>query len=288
MPHPLYGEIKDLLNREFIKPSKSSYSSPCVVVRKRDGTLHLCIDYRALNQKTIQDHHPLPCVQETLDNLGGNHWFCTLDQGKAYHQGYVSKECQPLSAFITPWGLFQWERIPFGLTKAPAAFQCFMETCLSDLRDTICLPYLDDIIVFSRTFEDHVDNVRQVPRRLHEHGIKLKPSKCSLFKRKVKFLGRLVSADGYCMDPDNMKAATSLADEKPTTVGEVRQLIGLLSYYLQFIPKNFASPLYELLQTSVNATHFSATKVPKKSSKKSMVNSHQAPKSPRKMNISKH
>ena len=138
VPHPLYGEIKhyieDLLNREFIKPSKSSYSSPCVVVRKRDGTLHLCIDYRALNQKTIQDRHPLPRVQEALnnlgdnhlalnqttiqdchplprvqeapDNLGGNYWFSALDPGKAYHQGYVSKECQPLTAFITPWGLF--------------------------------------------------------------------------------------------------------------------------------------------------------------------------------------
>ena len=151
-------------------------------------------------------------MQEALDNLGGNHWFSTLDQRKAYHQGFVSKECQPLTAFITPWGLFQWEQIPFGLTNAPAAFQSIMETYLGDLRDTICLLYLDDIIVFSRTFQDHVDNVRQVLRRLCEYAIKLKPSKCSLFKRKVKFLGQLVSADGYCMDPDNTKAVTSLAD----------------------------------------------------------------------------
>ena len=144
LPHPLYGEIKhyieDLLNREFIKPSKSSYSSPCVVVRKRDGTLRLCIDYRALNQKTIQDCPPLPCVQEAPDNLGGNHWFSTLDQEKAYHQGVVSKECQPLTVFVTLWGLFQCEQIPFGLTNAPAAFQRFMETFLGDLHDTICLP----------------------------------------------------------------------------------------------------------------------------------------------------
>ena len=90
-----------------------------------------------MNQKTIQDHHPLPRVQEALDNLGGNHWFSTLDQGKAYHQGFVSKECQPFTSFTTPWGLFQWEQIPFGLTKAPAAFQGFMETCIADLHDTI-------------------------------------------------------------------------------------------------------------------------------------------------------
>ena len=111
IPRPLYGEVKqyieDMLNRNFIKPSKSPYSSPCVCVRKRDGTLRLCIDYRALNQKTVRDMHPLPRVQEALDSLGGNHWFTTLDQGKAYHQGFVGKESQPATAFVTPWGLFE-------------------------------------------------------------------------------------------------------------------------------------------------------------------------------------
>ena len=270
IPRPLYGEVKqyieDILNRRFIRPSKSPYSSPCVCVRKRDGSLRLCIDYRLLNKKTTQDKHPLPRIQETLDSLGGSHWFTTLDQGKAYHQGFVSEQSQPLTAFVTPWGLFEWERIPFSLTNAPAAFQRYMEQCLSDLRDEICLPYLDDVIIFSKSFEQHVEDVRKVLQRLRENGIKLKASKCSLFKKQVKFLGWIVSGDGYTVDPNNTKAVTSLKDKTPTTVGEVRQLLGLLSYYRRFIPNfsSIASPLYELLtgqnSSSKSNRHVKTTK----------------------------
>ena len=108
---PLYPEVKsyieDLLNRNFIRKSTSPYSSPVVCIRKKDKSLHLCVDYRALNQKTIPDYHPIPRIQEALDSLGGNTWFSVLDQGKAYHQGYMSEASQPLTAFITPWGLYE-------------------------------------------------------------------------------------------------------------------------------------------------------------------------------------
>ena len=154
IPRTMYAEVKqyieDLLNRQFITKSKSPYSSNVVCVRKRDGTMRLCIDYRSLNDKTIDDRYPLPRIQESLDSLGGNSWFSVLDQGKAYHQGFISEDSRHLTAFITPWGLYQWIRVPFGLKNAPAEFQRTMENILGEYHDKIVIPYLDDLIVFSK------------------------------------------------------------------------------------------------------------------------------------------
>ena len=235
IPRPLYPEVKqyieDLLNQNFVKESKSPYSSPVVCVRKKEGSLRLCINYRELNRKTIADRHPIPRVQETLDSLGGNTWFSVLDQGKASHQGFISKKSRAATAFITPWGLYEWVRIPFGLMNAPVNFQRFMERCLGELRDKVAIPYLDDIIVFSRSFKEHVEHLRTVLQILRKHGAKLKPRKCSLFKREVQFLGTVVSGDGYQMDPGCVRAVEKLKEQIPKTVGEVRQLAGILSYY---------------------------------------------------------
>lgn len=251
IPRHLYQEVKthiqDLLNQGWIQKSCSSYSSPVVCVRKKDGGLRLCVDYRLLNGKTLPDRHPIPRIQEILENLGGNSWFTVLDQGKAYHQGFM--RVYPCTAFITPWGLYEWVRIPFGLTNAPAAFQRYMEGCLGGLRDDVCVPYLDDVLVFSSNFDQHIQNVRRVLQRQRECGIKLRPKKCDFFKPEVCYVGRVISAEGYKMNPKEVEAVQALKHETPSTVREVRKLMGFLSYYRTYVQdfSRTAKPLYDLL-----------------------------------------
>ena len=257
---PLYPElkayIKDLLNQGFITKSRSPYSSPCVVVHKKDGSMRLCIDYRELNSKTIADRHPIPKIQDTLDSLAGQKWFATLDQGKAYHQGFVEPTSCQLTAVVMPWGLYEWVRLPMGLKNAPAEWQRFMEYCLADYRDEFCSPYLDDVIIFSKSFGDHVEHVRKVLRCLKEKGIQLKAKKCELFKKEVTYLGRIISEEGHRIDPAGITPLIHLKDWTPKPVGDVRHLVGLLGYYRRYIPdfSRVAKPIYDLLKETLPKT----------------------------------
>lgn len=184
-----------------------------------------------------------------LDSLVGNTWFSVLDQGKAYHQGFVEESSWPLTAFITLWGLYEWVRVPFGLSNAPAEFQRSMEECLRELRDEVRRPYLDDNLVHSKTFEDHLQGNRKVLQCYQNHGVKLTPRKCEVLRNQVWFLGRLVTKDGYMMDPADIAPVQALKERTSKTVGEVRNLLWFLSYYQSYI-KNLsrkATPLYLLL-----------------------------------------
>ena len=255
LPRSLYAEVRnyvnDLLLNGWIQESFSSYASPIVCVRKKDNSLRMCIDYRKLNSKTIPDAQPIPRTQDILDNLYGQEWFTTLDMAKAYHQGYVEEGSRHVTAFSTPWGLYEWLRIPFGLRNAPPSFQRFMFKCLGGLAHTVCEPYLDDVLCYGKTFAEHLRNLRLVLQRLKSYGVKLRADKCNFFKKEVRYLGRLLSADGYRPDPKD-----SIALEKfrsaPKNVGELRRLLGFLGYYRYFV-KGFSQkmkPVYDLLKVN--------------------------------------
>ena len=254
IPRQLYDEVKNhvnnLLANGWVRESKSAYASPMVCVRKKCGGLRLCIDFRRLNRKTIPDRQPIPRIQDILDDLGGNSWFSTLDMSQAYHQGEIEEESRKFTAFSTPWSLLEWVRIPYGITNAPPAFQRFINNCLAGLRDDICMAYLDDILVYSKSFNEHIVNIRKVFRCLGAKGVKLNPKKCVFFKREVKYLGRLISEAGYRPDPENTEALEK-CKEPIETVGELRALLGFLGYYRTYI-KDFSrklKPVYDLLQT---------------------------------------
>lgn len=155
----------------------------------------------------------------------------------------MAKESRPMTAFVTPWGLYEWIRNPYGLMNAPAAFQHCMEECLEDLRDNYCVPYLDDTLLFSKSFEDHVNDVRKVLQHLKRYGIKLKP-------RGVRYLGRIVSAEGSKMDPADIAGIRAPKEKRPSTEGQSRIVLGLLSYYRKYIQdfSKIAGPLCDLLK----------------------------------------
>ena len=245
----LYNYINDLVTNGWVRESVSSYSSPIVCVRKKCGAMRMCVDYRRLNAKTVPDAQPIPRIQHILDTLGGNRWFTTLDMSKAYHQGYIHPDSQHVTAFSTPWALYEWLRIPFGLRNAPPVFQRFMNQMLGGLKGTICEPYLDDVLIYGKTFEEQVENLKKVLQRMRKNGVKLRADKCVFAKKEVRYLGRLISENGYRPDPVDA-AALDKFKKAPTNVGELRSVLGFVGYFRCYV-RDFAKrmkPLYELLK----------------------------------------
>ena len=190
IPPNLFEEVKNHLKEMIqvgaIRCSNSPWANAVVLVRKKDGSLHFCIDLRKLNARTIKDAYSLPHIDETLDCLGGAIIFTSLDLKSGYWQVEMDEESKALTTFtVGPLGFYECERMPFGLTNAPATFQCLMESCLGELHLNWCIIYLDDIIVFSKTPEEHLKQLQGVFDKLAKAGLKLKPSKCEFFKSRI-------------------------------------------------------------------------------------------------------
>ncbi|XP_041967264.1 uncharacterized protein K02A2.6-like [Alosa sapidissima] len=227
------AHVQELVEQGVARPSSSPYASPIVVVQKKDGAIRLCVDYRQLNARTRKDAYPLPRIEESLDALTGATLFSTLDLASGYNQVPMAERDKEKTAFCTPFGLFEFNRMPFGLCNAPSTFQRLMERIFGDQSFQSLLLYLDDIVIFSSSFHQHVQRLQLVLSRLKEHNLKLKLSKCNFFKEEVQYLGHVISASGVATDPG--KIQTVLQWKQPTTLTHLRSFLGFASYYRRFV-----------------------------------------------------
>ncbi|XP_038154197.1 uncharacterized protein LOC119791901 [Cyprinodon tularosa] len=243
--------LQSMLNAGVITPSSSGWASPVVLVRKKDGGVRWCVDYRHLNSLTTKDAYPLPKIEECLDVLGGATVFSTLDLQSGYWQIAVDERDRGKTAFITKYGLYEYTRMPFGLCNAPGTFQRAMEFALRGLQWDTLLIYLDDIIILGKDVEESLDRLTEVFGRLQSFGLKLKPSKCQLLKEEVLFLGHVVSGEG--IRPNSALVKDVQDWPYPTGRQELQAFLGLCNYYRKFVPSfaELASPLTYLLKKEV-------------------------------------
>ena len=238
--------IKELLDAGVIRESESPFASPIVVVRKKNGQVRLCIDYRRLNLQTIKDAYNLPKLEDTFSALNGSQWFSVLDLKSGYYQIEVEEADKPKTAFVCPLGFWEFNRMPQGVTNAPSTFQRLMERCMGDMHLKDAVVFLDDVIVFSRTLEEHEERLMRVLTRLKEFGLKLSPEKCVFFQTSVRYLGHIVSRSGVQTDPEKISALKTWP--VPQTLRELKSFLGFAGYYRRFV-KGYSSivkPLHSL------------------------------------------
>ena len=216
------------MRQKIIEPSVNGWTSNVVLVRKKNNTLRFCVDYRRLNEASQKNAYPLPRIDACLDAR----WFSTFDLRSGYHQMLMDEESQDKATFVTREGTFRFRVMPFSLTGAPATFQSLMDVVMSGLKREVCMVYFNDIIVYSRDVDTHLDRLRAVFLRLQAAGLKLKPSKCRLFQIRVGFLGHVVSEKGIETDPEKIETvATSPVPECVQQPSELYRSMQLLSSF---------------------------------------------------------
>lgn len=260
IPPAEYQKLRQVLNemeeKELIRKSTSEFASPLVLVWKKNGDLRVCTDFRWLNKRTLKDAHPLPHQADCLAALGGNTFFSTMDLTSGFYNMPLHEEDRKYSAFTTPMGLYEYNRLPQGLCNSPGSFMRMMTSIFGDQNFLSLLCYLDDLLVFAPSEALALERLEQVFSRLRLHNLKLAPKKCWLLRKSVKFLGHIIDESGVSTDPAKVEAVSKMCatdlmepDEVTPSQKRVRSFLGMVNYYQHFIPNysSLAKPLFDLL-----------------------------------------
>ena len=247
----LKAQLDELLSKGFIRPSISPWGAPVLFVKKKDGSLRLCIDYMQLNRVTIRNQYPLPRIDELFDQLQGSRVYSKIDLRSGYHQFRVQESDVPKTAFRTRYGHYEFLVMPFGLTNAPEALMDLMYRVFQPYLDRFVIVFIDDILVYSGSSEEHSEHLRIVLQTLRERQLYAKLRKCQFWLDRVAFLGHVISVEGVSVDPKKIEAVVNL--KPPKNVSEVRSFLGLAGYYCKFVEgfSKIASPLTKLTRKDV-------------------------------------
>ena len=244
----LKKQLEELQRIGFIRPSSSPWGAPVLFVKKKDGSMRLCVDYRALNEVTIKNKYPLPRIDDLFDQLKGARYFSKIDLRSGYFQLKIREGDIPKTAFVTRYGQFEFTVMSFGLTNAPAYFMNLMNKVFMDELDKFVVVFIDDILIYSKSIQEHEQHLRVVLEKLRVHRLYAKFSKCEFWLEKVAFLGHILTIEGVAVDPEKIEAVSNW--QQLTNVSEIRSFLRLAGYYRRFIEgfSKIARPMTELLK----------------------------------------
>jgi hypothetical protein len=241
-------QIAELQQKVYICPSSSPWGAPVLFVTKKDGSMRMCIDYRSLNEVTIKNNYPLPWIDDLFDQLQGAKYFSKIDLRSGYHQLRIKEADIQKTASVTRYGHYEFTVMPFRLTNTPAFFMNLMNKVFIEELDKFVVVFIDDILIYSKSCEDHEHHLRIVLERLRAHQLYTKLSKCEFWLEMIAFLGHILTAEGIEVDPSKVEAVSKW--KQSSNVSEVRSFLGMAGYYCRFI-KGFSSiarPMIELLK----------------------------------------